>query len=172
MYFTNNGRKNQRLEIRFISVPMMCWFVNNKAETEKNKTGALYNAYVIDPKTNGNKNVCPVGFHVPNTAELEILITKLGGYNEAGGKLKQTDTTFWLAPNKNASNETGFSALPGGHRNYGGFYQYRKGNGLWWVVNEEYENFYQYFILFNEYSIIHSNHCYKSMGMSVRCLKD
>jgi uncharacterized protein (TIGR02145 family) len=47
----------------------MCWYNNNQATYTANKFGALYNWYVINPVTNGNKNVCPTGWHVPTDAE-------------------------------------------------------------------------------------------------------
>ena len=53
------------------------------------------------------------------------LIIYLGSADSAGGKLKETGTTHWQNPNAGATNETGFSALPGGGRDGNGrFYQH------------------------------------------------
>ena len=41
----------------------------------------------------------------------------LGGYDVAGSKLKETGLEHWSSPNdENATNETGFTALPAGER--------------------------------------------------------
>jgi hypothetical protein len=79
------------------------------------KYGRLYNySAVID-----SRNIAPIGWHVPTDAEWTTLSTFLGGENITGGKMKETGTLHWLTPNTDATNETGFSALPGG-RNYQG----------------------------------------------------
>jgi uncharacterized protein (TIGR02145 family) len=71
------------------------------------------------------QGVCPDGWHIPTQKEWLILSSFLGGQliwegNESGthsivgGKLKESGTSHWFAPNYGATNETGFSALPGG----------------------------------------------------------
>lgn len=60
----------------------------------------------------------------------------LGGANEAGGKLKETGTTHWNSPNSGATNETGFSALPGGHRNDNETISYIRSYVHWWSTTQ------------------------------------
>ncbi len=65
--------------------------------------------------------LCPLGWHVANETEWGILIDYLGGGQEAGGKMKSIGTMddgngLWNAPNAGATNESGFSAVPGGRR--------------------------------------------------------
>ncbi|MCB9190653.1 MAG: fibrobacter succinogenes major paralogous domain-containing protein [Flavobacteriales bacterium] len=73
--------------------------------------GKLYNWYtVVDPR-----NVCPTGWHVPTLAEWNTLTDYLGGLSVAGGKMKST-APEWQSPNGEATNESGFSALPSGSR--------------------------------------------------------
>ncbi|WP_281166968.1 FISUMP domain-containing protein, partial [Mariniradius saccharolyticus] len=55
---------------------------------------------------------CPLGWHVPSKGEWEILINHLGGSELAGGKLKSVEG--WNEPNVGATNESGFTGLPGG----------------------------------------------------------
>ena len=69
-------------------------------------------------------DVCPDGWHLPSDTEWEELIDYLGGAYFAGGKMKEAGTTHWISPNTGATNESGFTALPGGGRStlHGGFY--------------------------------------------------
>lgn len=60
-------------------------------------------------------NVCPVGWHVPTTIDINILKNYLNSSTD-GGQLKETGTTRWLSPNTGATNVTGFSGRPGGYR--------------------------------------------------------
>ncbi len=64
--------------------------------------------------TEGSRGICPNGWHVPTNQEFYDLENFLGGWLVAGGKLKETGTTHWNANNVGATNETGFTALPGG----------------------------------------------------------
>jgi uncharacterized protein (TIGR02145 family) len=84
---------------------------NNDIKNEK-PYGKLYNWHAA---SDGRK-ICPEGWHVPAEGEWASLISYLGGDNVAGGKLKETGTTHWNSPNAGATNESGFTALPGGDR--------------------------------------------------------
>ena len=95
--------------------PAYCWY-NNDSITYASTYGALYNWYTVDTLSNGNKNVCPFGWHVPNNDEWNELFNYLGGWVIAGSKMKQTGTVLWNPPNTDATNESGYTALPGGIR--------------------------------------------------------
>jgi uncharacterized protein (TIGR02145 family) len=73
--------------------------------------GNLYNGWAVD-----TGNLAPDGWHIPTFTDWEILYTYLGGGAIAGGKLKETGTTYWQSPNTGATNETGFTGRPGGYR--------------------------------------------------------
>jgi uncharacterized protein (TIGR02145 family) len=110
-----------------LTTPAYCWY-NNSYATYGSVYGALYNWYAVN-----TGKLCPPGWHVPTSAEWTVLTNYLGGESEAGGKLKETGTTHWASPNTGATNETGFTALPGGSRyNTGSFQLNITFNGLWW----------------------------------------
>jgi uncharacterized protein (TIGR02145 family) len=73
--------------------------------------GYLYNWFVVDDA----RNIAPSGWHVPTRAEMITLATYLGGSFVAGGKLKETGTTYWLTPNTGATNSTGFNGRGTGY---------------------------------------------------------
>ena len=88
-----------------------CWYSDNYA-TYGTVYGALYNWYAVSDA----KNIAPLGWHVATDAEWTTLTTYLGGESVAGGKLKEAGTSHWNTPNTEATNETGFTSLPGGYR--------------------------------------------------------
>jgi uncharacterized protein (TIGR02145 family) len=92
-----------------------------KATPNYGTYGVLYNwaaamngASSSDANPSGVQGACPTGWHLPSDAEWRELADYLGGKEVAGGKLKETDTTHWNSPNTGATNETGFTGLPGG----------------------------------------------------------
>jgi uncharacterized protein (TIGR02145 family) len=147
-------------------------FYNNNA-TNNVKYGKLYNWYTVNKSTNGNKNICPSGWHVPSYDEWSQLINYLGGMNVAGGKMKEMGTSSWKNPNNEASNISLFNGLPGGLRTEGGSYDDISDNGIWWSSTQDPE-FNQPILV--ELSYINSKtnlgSSSKNCGFSVRCLKD
>ena len=109
--------------------PSFYWYGNDPSN--KNTYGALYNGYTVR-----TGKLCPSGWHVPADAEWSALTTYLGGEEVAGGKLKESGTKHWLDPNKGATNETGFTALPGGYRSMNGKFNYINGGSGWWSSTE------------------------------------
>jgi uncharacterized protein (TIGR02145 family) len=149
---------------------------NNPANS--NTYGRLYNWYAVDNNastevaSNGGKNVCPTNWHVPTDAEWTTLTTYLGGDSVAGGKLKETDTTHWLSPNTGATNESGFTALPGDARDHDGSY-YKVGlSGYWWSSEETFTTNAWSRFLYYDYTYVSRYDSGKRYGFSVRCIKD
>jgi len=145
--------------------PAWCNYENNAANDIT--YGKLYNWYTAaDPR-----NACPTGWHVPTDDDWFVLTTFLGGTSVAGGKLKTT--SGWIAPNTSATNETGFSGLPGASRydNFGPF-----GNvgyhGDWWSSTESSSsNAFNRSLFYFSGSMTRDGFS-KRYGFSVRCLKD
>lgn len=144
------------------------WAHYNNDSQYENPYGKLYNWYTV----NDPRNVCPVGWHVPTDAEWTVLTDYLGGQNVAGGKMKSTGTQYWQSPNTDATNESGFSGLPGGGRgNDGSFYGIGDGGGWWSSTEFNTSNAWGrdlYYYIGN----VNRNPYSKGNGFSVRCLRD
>jgi uncharacterized protein (TIGR02145 family) len=70
------------------------------------------------------------------------------------------------------NNTTGFTALPGGVRDYGGTYGYVGSNGGWWS-STEYNTYCAWYRHLNcYYNYVGSYDFGKSCGFSVRCVRD
>jgi len=117
-------------------------------------------------------NACPDGWHLPSDAEWTELTDYLGGESVAGGKLKETGTTHWASPNTGATNETGFTALPGGYRNSNGAFLNIGFDGYWWSATEySATDAWNRNMLYND-STVYRNDDNLEFGFSVRCLRD
>jgi uncharacterized protein (TIGR02145 family) len=81
------------------------------------------------------------GWHLPSDAEWTALTDYLGGESIAGGKINEAGITHWDDPNNGATNESGFTALPGGFRNSSdGTFYYLRRYAHWWSSTEEDES--------------------------------
>ena len=144
------------------------WAHYNNDNQYENPYGKLYNWYTVaDPR-----NVCPTGWHVPTDEEYTLLTDYLGGEPVAGGKMKSTGTQYWLSPNTDATNESGFSGLPGGYRNYGGSFNDVGYSGNWWSSSELGTLSAWFRCLDYEYGGVIRETDGKTIGFSVRCLRD
>jgi len=150
-----------------------CYYNNDAANNAK--YGKLYNWYAVSPTKNGNKNVCPSGWHVPTDAEWTVLTDYLGGETVAGGKMKEVGTTNWISPNTDATNTSLFTGLPGGMRSSGTAEDYNGIGyvGIWWS-SSAIENTVQinFRFLTRADGNINSSVSWWQDGLSVRCLKD
>lgn len=148
-----------------LSTPGYCWYDNNES-AYKDSYGALYNGYAT--KTG---KLAPTGWHIATDAEWTILTTYLGGENIAGGKLKEKGTIHWAEPNTEATNETGFSALPGGYRYPMGQFVGGGFIGYWWSSSDYYTGSI-YKFMSNSDKLVGSNNTNNEFGYSVRCIKN
>jgi uncharacterized protein (TIGR02145 family) len=145
------------------------WCYFNNIPPTNTKYGKLYNWYVV------NKNVCPVGWHVPDTSDWNVLFNSLGSFVFAGSYLKESGTTNWATPNTDATNSSLFTALPGGMRLSSGGFEDFYTQGFWWSSSQtnDFGIYNGYYI--NLYAIsgtaITVNYDKKG-AMSIRCLQD
>lgn len=157
-------------------------FYNNDLANEK-PYGLLYTWYAA----NDPRGLAPKGWHIPSDAEWIELGNALGGYLEAGGKMKTTGTLeagtgLWMAPNTGATNSSGFSAVPSGERSADGVFDGLGARTHWWTANSfEGDGFNMYSLdvnLFSNQKTLYNSSgdnvaAYNSLaGLSVRCVKD
>jgi uncharacterized protein (TIGR02145 family) len=137
-----------------------------------NWPAAMNNASSSESNPSMVQGVCTDGWHLPSDAEWKQLIDYLGGIQYAGGKLKETETAHWNYPNTGATNETGFNALPGGYRYYGGTYEGHGYYGYWWSATETAIDRAMYRGLSYNFGAVIELWDGKELGYSVRCIKD
>jgi uncharacterized protein (TIGR02145 family) len=170
------------LDISGETEPKYQWAYDSE-ECSADIFGRLYTWYAITD----TRGVCPTGWHVPTIDEWVILYNPYGvGYGEiAGAELMETGTTHWNRSDITGTNETGFTALPGGLRggsgafininnigNYYGFYW--SSTGFMYSDDPPRPQAYFYPI-----PITHSFNLspmgqikMKGNGFSIRCIKD
>jgi uncharacterized protein (TIGR02145 family) len=176
----NDGTAIPNVTVNATWAPLTYGAYGDYSNTPANSTtyGRLYNWYAIDNNaasmgaSNGGKNVCPTGWHVPSETEWMTLANYLGGESIAGGKLKEAGTVHWQTPNTGATNETGFTALPGGSRDSAGLFGGIGGGGGWWSSTGFSASDAYYLLMYSSNSYMRSYSDNKHYGFSVRCLKD
>jgi len=146
--------------------PGYCWFYNDPV-TNKVTFGALYNWFTVN-----TGKLCPTGWHIPSDNEWTTLSNFLGGKSIAYGKLAETGTNHWSPPNAEATNLTGFSAVPGGYRTHGGDYYSLGTHSFWWSSTPMISTTSNAMSWYIESSILKSDYHYMPYGLSVRCIKD
>ncbi|MFZ4402316.1 MAG: fibrobacter succinogenes major paralogous domain-containing protein, partial [Bacteroidales bacterium] len=137
--------------------------------------GKLYNWYAVDDI----RGLAPTGWSVQ---DFYPFTTYLGGLSIVGGKLKEISTSHWQSPNVGATNESGFTALPGGYRDGNSPYSFTLMgyNGYYWSsdyhepVPGSTKRPYNSIIYFDGTSVsrLYTNDLNSRFGYSVRCVKD
>jgi len=150
-----------------LSTGAYCNYDNNATNADTSY-GRLYNWYAVTD----SRNIAPTGWHVATDAEWQTLVDYLGGSSVAGGKMKEAGTTHWSSPNTGATNESGFSALPGGYRYGDGTYYDVGYYGYWWSATEYSSDYAWYRGLRYYNSGVSRGYGSKQGGFSVRCVGD
>jgi uncharacterized protein (TIGR02145 family) len=152
--------------------------------------GRLYNWYAV----NDSRNIAPEGWHVPTDEEFKTLEKYLGmSQSEAdsyswprgtdeGGKLKETSTAHWKSPNTGATNESGFSALPGNYRSgeNGYFNEIGSGADFWTATSNSgivdpsgnRLSAWSRYLLYNDPYMSRHRYRTKRYGLSLRLVRD
>ncbi|NOX65592.1 MAG: hypothetical protein GXO85_07285 [Chlorobi bacterium] len=160
-----------------LSTGAFCSYENDDANIKV--YGLLYNWFAV------KRDLAPKGWHIPSDDDWKELEMYLGmsrasvdtifqrGSDE-GGKLKETGTTYWQSPNKGATNEINFSALPAGFRSRFGQFGYIGASSTFWSSTAYNINDPWLRTLGNTVSTILRERVYgqNGSGYSVRCVKD
>jgi uncharacterized protein (TIGR02145 family) len=168
-------------------IPKYCYYNNTTNADSIKKYGALYNWYIVSPEN--PKKIAPAGWHVPTLAEWDTLQYHLiaNGYNWDNTKIDNkiakslAAKTDWLTHstigtigcNLTINNSTGFSALPGGCRDYGGGFGNYGSDGNWWSATESSSAYASSRNLVNEVDCLYRSIAYfKWWGFSIRLVRD
>ncbi|MFB0517206.1 MAG: FISUMP domain-containing protein [Candidatus Neomarinimicrobiota bacterium] len=149
-------------------------------ENEAAIYGYLYDWYAV----NDSRGIAPAGWHVPTDEEWKTLEKQLGmdsseaddrgsrGTDE-GGKLKVGGTVHWETPNIGATNESGFSALPGGYCSMGDYCEDLNYYAYFWTSTKDNIEWWNtwYRCLYYNSSSIWRNAEHPSYRFSVRLVK-
>ena len=151
--------------------PAWCYYDNDPKNGKK--YGKLYNWYAV----NDSRGLAPEGYHVPTDQEWAIFEEFLGE-NSPGYKMKSVagwnswDDGDGELQNGNGDNSSGFNGLPGGYRSYDGSFDNIRDSAFLWSAteNDYYDVWYRGLDDFN--GSVDRYYYGKSLGASVRCLRD
>ena len=133
--------------------------------------------------TEGTQGICPTGWHLPSDSEwmtLEEEVESVSGVNwnttgprgyYAGSNLKETGSSHWHSPNNGATNFSGFTGLPGGRRYPDGSFSTLTIRGYWWTSSEQGSYMWFRYLDYDDARVFRY-YDVKTLGFSVRCLKD
>ncbi len=145
--------------------PAYCWYRNDS--TANDSYGALYTLYAVN-----SKKLCPTGWHIPTDTEWTMLFDFFGGESIAANKLKETVTIHWRSSYNEVTNESGFTALPGGLRGLDGSFLSRTWYGYWWIAPYGAPNTGYAVCMSYEGGQIYTWQFIERIGCSVRCIKN
>ncbi|MCK5760371.1 MAG: fibrobacter succinogenes major paralogous domain-containing protein [Candidatus Delongbacteria bacterium] len=144
------------------------WY-DNKEFDKSSPYGAFYNGFVVK-----SGNICPKGWHVPSKEDWYILKASCDEGLYCGRALKEVGTLHWKK-NKDATNKTGFTALPTGMRKSSGSFDWREASGHLWSTTEKKNNKSSTFFslsIVSHTSFIYDSFYNMNTGNCIRCIKD
>jgi uncharacterized protein (TIGR02145 family) len=163
----------------WVALTTGAWCNYNNDTSNVSTYGRLYNWYAVGD----NRNIAPEGWHVASDGDWKQLEMTLGmsqaqadttgarGTTE-GGKLKEAGSTPWASPNTGATNESGFSALPGGYRGSNGNHGNLGLNAIFWSSTEYGSRGVWGRTLSCHGSVVNRSTSSRVHGFSVRCVKN
>lgn len=183
-YRNGDGIQTTTTEIANDASSKYQWAYNND-ENNVAKYGRLYTWYAATD----TRNLAPAGWHVATDAEWTTLDNYLiaNGYNydgtTNGNKIAKAlaSTTDWntytgtgtIGDDLIKNNCSGFSALPGGRRDYTGHFSHVGVVGFWWNFTEKSTtNAWNSDLSYDNANLNQTSYYNKLFGYSVRCIRD
>jgi uncharacterized protein (TIGR02145 family) len=144
--------------------PAWCYYLD--ASDSGKKYGILYNWYAVNDK----RGLAPDGWRVSTKSDWD----GLGGFLKdiVGAKLKEQGTSNWIKNTANVTNETGFTALPGGLRHDSGKFSSVGSSGYWWTSDNQNDKQAICMSLSDYTSLLFKYNQNKGNGYSVRLVKE
>ncbi len=178
-HFRNGDPIPNEIDTTGIYVPTTEVYLNYDNSENTEIYGCLYNLRAV---THWN-GLAPQGWHVATDDDWKQLEMYLGmnqsdvdsyGWrgSDMGGKLKETGTSHWQAPNLGATNESGFNAVPGGMFDWAGNFTKTNKSSYFWTSSTHEPNTAWGRRLSNDSSSIRRVTYHTVGGFSVRCVKD
>ena len=121
---------------------------------------------------NGYKasDLCPAGWHVPDSTEWEVLFKSVGGRNVAGTHLKST--IGWDESSADLGvDDFSFSALPGGIKSQGSSFRFKDQNAFFMSSTEAGDTVYVVNLLYSAKDATFRTDFDKNHSVSVRCVE-
>ena len=148
--------------------PAYCYY--NFDPANGMKYGKLYNWYAVEDA----RDLAPAGWHVPSHLEwvkLERYLERIFYRGIYGAGLMMKSDYGWEG-NGSGTNQSGFSALPGGYINNIGRFNNIGSSGYWWTISEfKISNAFSRILNLSR-NIYINNLSDKANGFSVRCVRD
>lgn len=122
------------------------------------------------------QGVCPSGWHLPSSAEWYILVSNMGGINNAGRALKSI--SGWNSDYDgygDGTDEKGFSVLPAGEKLGNGTFMNAGVSAYFWTSSQvDYDGYKNDAVGYGFFagSKIYSAADLKILAQSIRCIKD
>ncbi len=156
-----------------------CNYSNNPDRDDE--YGKLYNFMAVTD----SRQLCPTGWHVPSNDEWTTLMRSIDPFSNpfqgnsgfTGGMMKskgtlQTGDGLWMFPNTEASNGSGFSAVPNAKRSQAGDFTQLGFDAYWWSSSENNILNANGRAVFYGLGICVPVSLNKRSGLAVRCVKD
>lgn len=160
-----------RLDWKDINLSSGAYCSIDNADSTVATYGLLYNWYAV----NDSRNIAPEGWHVPSEEEWRTMIDTLGGNYEAGVKMVDISSGLWDSPDSSATNESGFSVIPAGYRDFEGRFSAQAREAFFWTSTDDTHHYkYARFIQIGTWKSYYVNITMHSWtnGLSIRCVKD
>ncbi len=168
------------LDITNEASPKYQWSYNGD-ENNVAVYGRLYTWHTV----NDSRYICPAGWYVPTDDEWTTMtdyLTNNGfGYEGSGNDIaKSMAASGWsnsstpghVGNDQASNNSSGFSALPGGWRDWEGPFQYMGKGGLWFTSSEKDDANAWYRMIYYNMSDVTRGSVGKIGGLAVRCIRD